>query len=239
MNPVHPALSGQTIERIRAGWASELQVPLAAFAGENRSIVPREDLTVVISLLLQNSTVVVCPPILEPILSNLSNDELLDMVTLTNILKSFDPKPIGTANISYADHNTLVTRAGLVKAHQSGLDEISNILNECSDLEQLESGLGKMPFHFSVESPSGESVSLSGYEDWNGEIAQLGVLTIPKERGRGFGFIVASAAAFASLEHNLIPQWRSRVDNIPSKQLGLQLGFHQLGMQLALEVTIS
>jgi hypothetical protein len=239
MTAAHLALSGQTKERIRAGWASELQVPIAALTCENRSIVPREGLTVVISLQLENSTVVVCPPILEPILSNLSNDELLDMVTLKYILKSFDPNPIGTANISYADHNTLVTRAGLVKAHQSGPDEISNILTKCSDLEQLESGLSKMPFHFSVESPSGKSVSLSGFEDWYGEIAQLGVLTIPQERGRGYGFIVASAAAFAALEQNLIPQWRSRIDNIPSKQLGLQLGFNHLGLQLALEVSVS
>lgn len=238
MSAVRPTLSESTIERVRSGWATKVGVPSTALTNEGRVIVPREGFSNVIALQLHQTIIVICPPRLEPLLSPLSGAELLDMFTLMQVLKSYNPDPFGTATLSYAERKTLADRHEVLMTHPAGLEEIIEIMSSCTQDEQNESGLEQMPFRFAAQSSKGKAAALSGYEVWNDDIAQLGALTAPQMRGQGFGFATSVAAATAALHANLIPQWRSRVDNAPSQRLGRQLGFVQLGRQLALAVTL-
>ena len=161
------------------------------------------------------------------------------MATLLRVLTTFSAEPLGTATIAYADRNTWVSGSGVGSAHPASSKEALELMSGCTQDEQDESGLEQMPVQFALQSSEGSTAALSGYEAWNSDIAQLGVLTAPQKRGQGFGFTVAAAAASAALDADLIPQWRCRIDNEPSQLLGHQLGFVHLGYQLALVVTLS
>ena len=239
MSAVHPPLSENTIERIRSGWATKVKVSPNVLSHLGKTVVPRDGFLSVVALQLQESVVVICPPALEPLLSRLSGIELLDMSTLLRVLAMFSPDPVGTATIAYADSNTLVSGAGVGVAHLASSKEVMEVMSGCTQDEQDESGLAQMPVQYALQSSDGSTTALSGYEAWNNDIAQLGVLTAPQKRGQGFGFTVAMAAASAAMDADLIPQWRSRIDNDPSQRLGHRLGFVHLGHQLALAVTLS
>ena len=239
MSAVQPPLSENTIERAKSGWKTKLKVSPNALSHRGKTVVPREDFLRIVALQLQESVVVICPPALEPLLSRLSEIELLDMSTLLRVLTTFSPEPLGTATIAYADRNTLVSGPGVGSAHPASSKEALELMSGCTQDEQDESGLEQMPVQFALQSSDGSTAALSGYEVWNSDIAQLGVLTASQKRGQGFGFTVAAAAASAALDADLIPQWRSRIDNEPSQLLGHQLGFVHLGYQLALAVTLS
>lgn len=239
MSSAYPTLSEASIERVRSGWATKMNISLDAFSHKGRVLVPREGFSSVIALQLQQLIIVICPSMLEPLLSPLSGTELLDMFTLVHVLKFYSPAPLGTATISYAESNTLRNRSEVgMAAHPALPKEIIDVMSSCTRDEQDESGLEQMPFRFAVQPSNGKATALAGYEVWNGDIAQLGVLTAPQSRGQGFGFAAAAATATAAINANLIPQWRSRIDNEPSRQLGRQLGFVELGRQLALEVKV-
>jgi GNAT superfamily N-acetyltransferase len=68
-------------------------------------------------------------------------------------------------------------------------------------------------------------------------VAQLEILVDPLQRGRGIGRRVANTVIDDARLKNLIPQWRVRVDNVPSARLAEQLGFTHLRRQLAMEIT--
>jgi len=56
-------------------------------------------------------------------------------------------------------------------------------------------------------------------------------LTPPAFRRRGFGLIAAALAVNEALDHGLVPQWRSRVENSASRSTAARLGFVEVGSQ--------
>lgn len=239
MSAAHLGLSSKTIERVRSGWVSKLGLPTHVLSNDGVVLVPHADSSTVVALQLQESVVVICPPRLEPLLSQLSKIELLNMTTLMQVLQSHKPDPIGTAAISYAENDILAGRPGTVKVHPADPEDVKAIMSGCTVEEQDESGLGQMPFRFALQSNDGIPAALSGYEVWNNDIAQLGVLTSTQMRRQGLGLAVAEMAISEAFKSNLIPQWRNRLDNRASLQLRRQLGFVQLGLQLAVSVTFT
>lgn len=79
--------------------------------------------------------------------------------------------------------------------------------------------------------PAPEPLAGAGYVVWAGRLAHMGVLTSPLERGRGYGLLAAAVGTNAALEAGLIPQWRARWDNEPSKRLAQVLGYELVGSQ--------
>ena len=67
--------------------------------------------------------------------------------------------------------------------------------------------------------------------DWYDTIAHLSVFTDASPRGHGLAGRVAAVAVAASLERDLIPQWRSRLGNDASARAADRLGFTPLGRQ--------
>ncbi len=239
MSAGQPKISDNTIRRLKSGWAIELKFSEDAFLEKSRVLIPREDLLSVTTLQFQQSIIVVCPPQLEQLLRPLTETQLLDIRILEQILKPYQPIPIGTATISYAERGTLAEQSREINARSARPEEVIEIMSHCTPDEQEESGLDQMPFRFASQSSNGKTAALSGYEIWNPHMAHVGVLTEPQMRGQGFGFAAAAMSAAAALDSDLIPQWRCRVDNTASQRLGYQLGFMKLGVQLALEVSLS
>lgn len=67
-------------------------------------------------------------------------------------------------------------------------------------------------------------LAASGYRQWAGEVAHMGVVTIPAARRRGLGRKASRAAAGHATDQGLLVQWRSVWTNDASRQLGQSLG---------------
>jgi GNAT superfamily N-acetyltransferase len=99
-----------------------------------------------------------------------------------------------------------------------------------------ESSITEMTSPVSVVRAGGRVVAACGYQVWGGEIAQVGVLTDPRYRGRGLGTAVASAAVARALGAGLVAQWRARAAIVGSRRIARTLGFVDVGWQLAVRL---
>jgi GNAT superfamily N-acetyltransferase len=95
-----------------------------------------------------------------------------------------------------------------------------------------ESSITEMTSPVSVIRAGGRVVAAAGYEVWGGELAQVGVLTDPRYRGRGLGTAVASAAVARAVSGGLVAQWRARPAILGSRRIARTLGFVDVGWQL-------
>ncbi|MEX2374945.1 MAG: GNAT family N-acetyltransferase [Dehalococcoidia bacterium] len=77
-------------------------------------------------------------------------------------------------------------------------------------------------------------VSVAGYQEWDGRIAHIAVLTRSEYRGRGFGRAVVRAIGRAALNRGFIPQYRALMENAPSRAVALAEGFEAYGRMLVL-----
>jgi RimJ/RimL family protein N-acetyltransferase len=71
----------------------------------------------------------------------------------------------------------------------------------------------------------------SGYDEWEGILAQLGVLVPPALRRGGLGTLAGAMATNDALDSGLVPQWRCRPENAASLGLARRLGYEAVGTQ--------
>lgn len=225
-----------TLDQVREGWADRLEIDLASLENSGSMLIPREGSYGITTLKFFDSIVAICQPALLPILSPLSPVNLLNMPLLLKSLNGYKVNPIGIASISYADSGTLKESPHFNIAHEGNVQEVESILSSCTESEQEESGVATMPFIFITDSIAGKPGAVASYEIWNDKIAQLGVLSRPEHRNRGLASSAAHTAAQNALSLNLIPQWRCRIGNSSSERLSQKLGFHKVGLQLAIDV---
>jgi predicted GNAT family acetyltransferase len=74
-------------------------------------------------------------------------------------------------------------------------------------------------------------VACGAYAEWEGILADVGVLVDPEWRRRGLGSLAASVAAHEALASGLTLQWRSDVSNKGSLAIARSLGFAAGGIQ--------
>ena len=229
-------LSDSTKAAIRAMWAARLKVPVSYFEPAISNYSEREDSTWVVIVELDDSRVIVAPSFALILLSQLPIDQLFDVDLVTSTLAQFSPRPIGSALLLYAETELNEPMADQ-RARSAFEGQIDVILSKCLASEVEESGLSEMDTRFEEVDSKGDLIALAGYEIWNDRVAQLGVLVDPLQRGRGIGQKVARVAIEDARLKNLVPQWRARIDNVPSIRLATELGFVHLGRQLAIEVS--
>lgn len=230
-----PLLDG-SLQQVRGGWADRLGIDLKFLENAGLTLIPRESSYGITALKFFDSTVAICQPALLPTLTPLSADDFLNMPLLLKILSARKVNPIGIASISYADSATLTQSTDLGIAREGNNSEVESILSSCTESEQEESGVATMSSIFIAESMTREPGAVASYEIWNDKIAQLGVLTKPEYRSQGLASAAAQAASKSALSLGLIPQWRCRIGNVNSERLSQRLGFHKVGLQLAIDV---
>ena len=239
MGEMTSPLLDAALHQVRAGWSHRLEIDISYLQNPGLTLIAREGSYGVTALKFFDSIVAICQPSLLSTLSPLSPADLLDMPLLLKVLNGHKMNPIGIASISYADEATLRKARLSDKARLSNWQEAESILSSCTETEQEESGIAAMPFQFAADSADGKPSAVAGYEVWNDKIAQLGVLTKPEHRNQGLASSAAHAAAQAALDTGLIPQWRCQIGNMSSHRLSQNLGFHSVGLQLAINVVPS
>ena len=239
MTDIPSALLDVSLQQVMACWADRLEVDLCTLESNGMRLIPRESSYGITALKFLDSIVAICQPALLPILSPLSPDDFFDMPLLLKSLNAYKVNPIGIASISYADSRSLNKSSHFGITRDGNILEVESILSACAEEEQEESGVATMPAIFIAESSAGKPGAVASYEIWNDKIAQLGVLTKPEYRGQGLAASAAHAAAQNAISLRLIPQWRCRLGNSSSERLSQRLGFHKVGLQLAIDVAPS
>lgn len=113
-------------------------------------------------------------------------------------------------------------------------EALAAIQRQCPPDDVAESGLSAMDPVLVVLDDDDTPLAAAGYEPWEGFIAQLGALTPPARRRGGAGRTAAALATHDALDSGLVPQWRSRRDNVASQALGRSLGYQPIGEQTTL-----
>jgi hypothetical protein len=102
---------------------------------------------------------------------------------------------------------------------------------QCPPDDVTEVGLGTMTERFVLLDDREATTAGSGYDEWEGILAHLGVLVPPALRRAGLGTLAAAMATNDALDSGLVPQWRARVENLASLGLARRLGYEAVGTQ--------
>ena len=226
-----PSLSSAGSVRVHLGWARQLSVPVEALTSPEPRFFARETATAVVVVGMSESCVVVGPPAVIAQLDGLDKSVLLDASSLASRLGPFQPRPIGTASLSYRDARPVERTA--VPTEPADPAMVENLRGSVLADEWDESGLSAMARVWAALTSDSRLAALAGYESWGADIAQMGVAADPAERGRGYAAAAAGEAMGAALNDGLVAQWRCRVGNTASERLAVCLGFTRLGQQTA------
>lgn len=187
---------------------------------------------------------------------NLRDDQLAQLSVLLRLTSDHGGRALGSAELSFID--TRVEHVDLPTTQDEAA--VTALEEACSAADVDEVGLSGMPHRWvllerpesavaksgatggggAVVNAEGEAdaaapapVPLAGsaYVVWAEQLAHMGVLTSPAARGRGYGILAAAVGTNAALDAGLIPQWRSRWDNEPSKRIAQVLGYEPAGSQ--------
>jgi hypothetical protein len=126
----------------------------------------------------------------------------------------------------YVEHEALET---VVVADDP--QAVHDLERQCPPDDVTEVGLGAMTERFVLLDDREATTAGSGYDEWEGILAHLGVLVPPALRRTGLGTLAAAMATNDALDSGLVPQWRARVENAASLGLARRLGFEAVGTQ--------
>jgi GNAT superfamily N-acetyltransferase len=162
-----------------------------------------------------------------------TDEELAQHVTLLTITRGHGGHGLGAAALFFADDLPLHQPSEeLTVSH--GNPEAIELEALCPPDDVNEVGLADLEHRFTimhVEDGRRTPVACGAYTEWEGILAQLGVLVAPEWRRRGVGTLAASIAAYEALASGLTLQWRADVSNKGSLALARSLGFTAGGIQ--------
>ena len=126
----------------------------------------------------------------------------------------------------YVEHDALET---VVVADDP--QAVHDLERQCPPDDVTEVGLGTMTERFVLLDDREATTAGSGYDEWEGILAHLGILVPPALRRTGLGTLAAAMATNDALDSGLVPQWRARTENAASRGLARRLGFEPVGTQ--------
>lgn len=164
------------------------------------------------------------------------DDTLAHHRTLLALSADHAGRGLGAGVLAFADE--YVTGAALDDAVVSDDPGAASILeSKCPPDDVSEVGLSTMQNSYVLLAEDDRIIAGAGYDEWQGILAHLGVLTALDQRRRGLGTVAAGLAMNEALDAGLVPQWRAHVDNRPSRRLAQTLGFTEVGTQTSVLIT--
>jgi GNAT superfamily N-acetyltransferase len=165
--------------------------------------------------------------------AGIPDEELAQHVTLLTLTRPHGGHGLGAAALFFADELPLLQPAEqLTVSH--GNPEAVELEGRCPPDDVHEVRLSELPHRFTIlRDDVGQSVPVAcgAYAEWEGILADIGVLVDPDWRRRGLGSLAASVAAHEALASGLTLQWRSDVSNKGSLAIARSLGFAAGGIQ--------
>ena len=137
---------------------------------------------------------------------------------------------LGEAVLAFTD--AYLEHEGLESAVVSDeAQAVADLERQCPPDDVTEVGLAAMGQRFVLLDDRDAPTAGAGYEEWQGILGHVGVLTVPALRREGHGLLVGALAVNDALDAGLVPQWRARRENAATLALGRRLGFEPVGVQ--------
>ncbi|MDR6613828.1 GNAT family N-acetyltransferase [Leifsonia sp. 1010] len=170
---------------------------------------------------------------LEPVLRAVTPEDALDAVRWRMALNAFSPRVLGPAVHSYRSDPVVSDRRDIEVVSEH---DIRLFADEVGEGEFEESGLADATRVFGLRE-NGRLVAAAGLSVWMEEPSDIGVLTLPGARGRGYGRRVAVAAVNEAIALAGIVRWRSLASNAASRSLARSLGFEDRGENIGIRLS--
>lgn len=222
---------------ILLGWARLLGLDDDAFdrARGRRIHHTPDDADVVMFVRLFDSSVLVGPPWAHEAARRLDDEQLASARTLLHLSAHVpSARILGEATLAYLDDPITHPDADSARVADD-VDLALALERSCPADDTAEATISDTSERF-VLMVDDEPVAGAGYDEWSGLLAHLAVLAAPHHRRRGFGGLIAALAANDAFAAGLVPQWRARVDNRPSRRLAETLGFVEVGTQTTVTI---
>lgn len=225
-------MQSETAAIIRLAWTGilDLDDDLLEADGDRRLSVVRPETGSVSFVQLLGQGIVIGPDWAVERVSTVEDAVLASVSGLLRLAADHHPQALGESVLAYFDDYCEwpgLTDAAVTDDPQAVVD----LEKSCPPDDVAEVGLAELDSQFALINELDEPVAGAGFDIWGGILAHLGVLTAPSLRGLGHGTLIAALASNAAMDEGLIPQWRSRVDNHPSRRLAKRLGFTEVGTQ--------
>lgn len=228
-----PGLRSDELARVGQFWACRLGAPPDAFLRAGVAFVSREEPRVVM-VSIGPGLAVVGPPRVRRAVLALAAAEPRQLPAVVSHLQALGAELVGEALLMYLPARHFQPFPGRVQPATSA--DVAHILDRAAPDDIAEASLSAPVQSVVSLTARGEPASLARLEIWDGEVAQLSLLTAAPHRGSGYATVAASAVAGGALDQGLLPQWRVRVGHRASEQVGRRLGFLPAGRQLVISL---
>lgn len=227
---------------IQLAWARHLGLDDGAFSAAltsgERVVRADESAKTVEFVRLFGSSALIGPQWVIDAAAGIPDDEMAQHVTLLTLTRSHGGHGLGAAALFFADDLPLRQPSEeLTVSH--GNPEAIELEGLCPPDDVNEVGLSELENRYTiVHDVDGRRVPVAcgAYTEWEGLLAQLGVLVDPEWRRRGLGSLAASIAAHEALAAGLTVQWRAEVSNTGAVALARKLGLATGGIQTSVHL---
>ncbi|KRE74314.1 GNAT family N-acetyltransferase [Arthrobacter sp. Soil762] len=227
---------------IQLAWARHLGLDDGAFAASLTSgerMVRADDAAETVEFVrLFGSSALVGPQWVIDAAAAIPDEEMAHHVTLLTLTRSHGGHGLGSAALFFADDLPLRQPSEeLTVSH--GNPEAIELEGLCPPDDVNEVHLSELENRYTIlHEVDGLRVPVAcgAYGEWEGLLAQMGVLVDPEWRRRGLGSVAASIAAHEALAAGLIVQWRAEVSNTGAVALARQLGLSTGGIQTSVHL---
>jgi hypothetical protein len=216
---------------VRLAWSRILGLGDGALDHPATEVLTRPDDTVITYVRLWDHRVLIGPPwalALAPAVAE--NESSVATLMLTAAAEHGGGRLLGQSHLAFTD--------AYVPGHHLETAVVTDDPAAVVDLEGAcppddvtEVGLAGMARALVTLDELDRPTAGAGYQEWQGIVGHLGVLTPPQFRRQGFGVVAAAIATNDALDAGLVPQWRSRVENQGSRRVAARLGFVEVGSQ--------
>ncbi|MEV0945747.1 GNAT family N-acetyltransferase [Rhodococcus sp. NPDC049939] len=116
------------------------------------------------------------------------------------------------------------------------LDHVRRLESMCPPDDVAEARVSELGHWFTVLDEAQHTLCTAGYVEFQGLLADVGVLTAPALRRRGLGTLAAGIATDDALDSGLVAQWCSHRNNLASRGLATRTGYRELGTSISLSI---
>lgn len=238
-----PGLDPHLAQIVALAWSRRLGLPDGSLAPGTTSRASAVDDDAIRILALAGAEAVLAP---EWFLAQACNvmdasrhlpiEQLLRRDTVRGLLGTRIARTRGPWHLWFAgDYGTRPTEPPLVS---DATTDVVALESKCPPDDVAEAALSHRQRWFTVvDEPDHEPVAGAGFDEHEGLVADLGVLTAPEHRRRGLGSTVLGLAVDDILDQGLVPQLQIAVGNLGVEAFARRAGFVPLGTYL--EIALS
>ncbi|MEE2061181.1 GNAT family N-acetyltransferase [Rhodococcus artemisiae] len=116
--------------------------------------------------------------------------------------------------------------------------DLAELVRRCPPDDSSEVGADVPDRAFVLLDDDHQPLAVAGYRELQSLLADVRVLTTPENRRLGLGATVATLCTHDALDAGLIPQWRTRRDNLAARGLAAVSGYLEWGTLITVRTSV-